>query len=150
MPTFTTAEIKNKQVDLAQWAQITIELWQFKIAQFGLISRNRHYSNPDEPTPQSLIDSFTYHVSQQSGGDQALVSFAFNYYIHMLDMGVGKGVRLGDVSNRKKYKVYSKPLYSQILRLTELLAEEYAAAGSFLIVNEFTHGTGEGTKFDVV
>ena len=141
----------NAKVDLAQWAEITIETWQFKIAQFGLISRRKHYSNPDEPTTNALIESFTFHVTQQAGGNEALVSFAFNYYIHMLDMGVGKGVPFEqrDNSKRKRYKVYSKPLYSQIYRLTELLAEQYAAHGAAIIANEFQHGSSEPTRFDV-
>jgi hypothetical protein len=139
-------DVSKSKVDLQQWAQITIELWQFKIAQFGLISRTGHYSSQTEPTSKHLIDSFFHHVTQQSGGNQALINFAFNYYIRMLDMGVGKGVKIGDRSNRKRYKVFSKPFYSQLVRLAELLTEQYATQGAGIIVNEFMHGTNQPTK----
>jgi len=130
----------SAKVDLEKWAQITIEKWQW-----NLVSKNLVYSG-------ELLRSFTYQVYADAGGDSTMISFAFNYYLKMLDMGVGKGVSFegsGKESGRKKYKVYSSSIYSQIMRLLELLQAQYAQQGAKAIVNEFKHGSKRGSIYKI-
>lgn len=126
----------SARVDLEEWARITIETFQYKLVAFDLISF-QHRSSKDEPTPEQLISSFEQHVTAQADGNQALISFAFNYYLRMLDMGVGAGSAFGDFndSNRSPKPVYSKPLTAEIYRLAELLAKQYAVAGVQTIID---------------
>jgi len=113
------------KVDYDRWAQIVIEKWEFNIVQKNLI-----YSG-------DLLRSFEQTISAEAGGNAALISFAFNYYLRMLEMGVGRGAPIGSESDRKKYKVYTKTLYSEMYRLSELLAEKYAARGAVMIAAGF-------------
>jgi len=80
-----------------------------------------------------LIRSFQYTISAEAGGDNALISFAFNYYLRMLDMGVGKGAPIGEDSNRKRYPVFIKTFQSELYRLTELLTQMYANQGAAIV-----------------
>lgn len=134
----------SAKVDLEEWARITVETFQFKLAYYNLISY-RHRSNSDEPTPEQLLSSFEQHVTAQADGNQALISIAFNYYLRMLDMGVGAGTHFGDFNdtNRKPKPVYSKPLYAELQRLAELLAKQYAIQGAVMIVDEFKWDNGQ-------
>jgi hypothetical protein len=112
------------RVDLEKWAAIVIEKFEFAISKYNLV-----YSG-------DLLRSFQAIVQSESGGDNALISFAFNYYLKMLDMGVGKGVSIADAGTgkRKKYPVFNKILYAEIMRLGELLTEMYAINGAKIIV----------------
>jgi hypothetical protein len=126
----------SSHVDLEEWARITIENFQYKIAAANLISY-KHHSASDEPTPQQLIDSFEQHITAEAGGNQALINIGFNYYLRMLDMGAGSGSGANNpAENRKKYNVYNKPLTAEIYKLAELLAKQYATAGATLIIDE--------------
>jgi len=130
----------SAKVDLEKWAQITIEKWQW-----NLVSKNLVYSG-------DLLRSFTSQVYADAAGDSMMISFAFNYYLKMLDMGVGKGVSFeetGRESGRKKYKVYSSTTYSQIMRLLELLQIQYMTMGANAIVNEFKHGSNAGAIYKI-
>jgi len=113
------------RVDYVKWAEIVIEKWEFNIVQKNLI-----YSG-------DLLRSFEQTVNAEASGNAVLISFAFKYYLRMLEMGVGRGVHIGDESNRRKYKVYTKTLYREMYRLSELLAEKYANRGAVMIAAGF-------------
>ena len=116
---------KASKVDLERWAAITIEKFEFAISERNLI-----YSG-------DLLKSFVATVHADADGDNALISFAFNYYLRMLDMGVGKGVNYDDAgkgSGRRKYPVFNKIFYAEMMKLGELLTEMYAKKGAEIII----------------
>ncbi len=139
---------KKAKPDLEKWAEITIEKWQYNLASETLISK-KHYSKADEPTPKKLIDSFFATVKHQSENDEFLIAFAFNYYIRMLEMGLGNGVTLYNQrdSKRKKHKVYSKTLYKETQKLLILLQEYYLQECAFMIIDDFNHNTDSYTTY---
>lgn len=130
----------SARVDLEKWAEIVIEKWQFNLSSRDLVNTG------------NLINSFLSTVSIESNNNSALISFVFLYYLRMIDMGVGRGISLENVSSlaesrrvlginstnrRQKKPVYSKTLYAEIMRLGELLALQYATQGASIIVKEF-------------
>ncbi len=110
-----------------------------------------------------LLNSFHSHVTMDADGNSALISFAFQYYLRMLEMGVGKGVSFDDVKsntlnrredgrqtgNRRKpiRGLYSGVFYGEAMRLLELMQAAYAKEGAKIIMDEFMHGTGEPTEY---
>jgi hypothetical protein len=95
-----------------------------------------------------LFRSFQYNVLASSGGDVQKIEFAFRYYGKFVDMGVGRGTRLGDQPismgvhklsgkflgmKRVPKKWYSKTFYSETQRLVEILQEEYGHRGQVSI-----------------
>jgi len=110
-------------IDYAKWAEIVIQKWEFNIAQKNLI-----YSG-------DLLRSFEQTVQAEAGGSAALISFAFKYYLRMLDMGVSRGHPVSDP--RKRQAVYTRTLYAEFYRLSELLAEKYAIRGAVMIAAGF-------------
>lgn len=112
-------------VDLERWAKITIEKWQFNLVQKKLV-----YSG-------DLLRSFEHAVHSDANGDYALISFAFKYYFRMLDMGVHKGKDFvsSQISGKARPKVFLRTFYSELYRLSELVAEKYAINGAFAIVD---------------
>lgn len=142
----------SAKVDLIKWAEIVIEKWEFNLANRNLVHTG------------DLINSFSAHVSAESANNTALISFAFEYYLRMLDMGVGKDVPYGEWRNlresrrvygtqkgnrRKPIPVYSRTLYAQIMKLGELLTKQYATAGAKMIIDEFMHGEEGSTTYNV-
>jgi len=129
MATLKFTHIKESQrVDLEKWAQITVEKWEYNVA-----SKNLIYSG-------DLLNSFQISVSQDANGDVGMITFAFNYYLRMLDMGVGKGVTLDNVkgSNRRAYKVFNRTFYSEFRKLVELLTDSYQKQGVTVISENVT------------
>ena len=110
------------KVDLAKFAQIVIEKWQFNVVQKKLIRT------------ADLLRSFEFTVSGEADGDKAVISFVFNYYLRMLEMGVGKYSPIGTSSNRRRYKVFTKTFNAEVYRLTELLANQYATEGALTVL----------------
>ncbi len=109
------------RVSLEKWAQITIEKWEFNVVKFKLIHTTE------------LLRSFQYTVNQEAGGDKALISFAFKYYLRMLEMGVGRGAPIGADSSRKRYSLFTKTFQAELYRLTDLLSKMYANQGAALV-----------------
>jgi len=87
-------------------------------------------------------------VIAASGGNVDRIEFAFNYYGKFLDMGVGKGTKLGDrpVSKssrvladkmlggvRQPKKWYSRTFYGESHRLFEILQKEYGRKAQVII-----------------
>jgi hypothetical protein len=122
---------KLSERDIAQaWAQITVKTWRrnLKCQKIGIESSGE------------LFRSFQFKVIGSAGGDIQKIEFAFNYYGKFVDMGVGRGTRLGylpsrrfddRISNRflgtprRPKKWYSKTFYAENQRLVDILQEEY-------------------------
>ena len=61
-----------------------------------------------------------------SNGNPQKVTFLFLYYGKFPDMGVGRGVKLGDPSgNRQRKPWYSSVFLKEVYALGRLLAEKY-------------------------
>ena len=116
----------NVNLTVQAWADIVIQIWLDKIERLRI-----QYS-------YQLADSFVNHVISHSNGDVQRIEFAFNYYGKFVDMGVGKGVSLEDVSSpdvrRKPKPWYSRTFYAEVQKLAKLLAEKYARKGVLVIV----------------
>jgi hypothetical protein len=125
----------NLNLTVDAWSQFVIERWKKKInaLQIG-------YS-------QSLEDSLSREVFSSSG-NISKVEFSFNYYGKFTDMGVGRGVSLGDVGSlqsdrslsgnetgnrRRPKKWHSKTFFTEVAKLKFILAENYAHAGTISI-----------------
>lgn len=145
--------------DIERWAAITIENWQYNIAKQKLITP-KHYSKIAEPTTQHLLNSFMAHVTYHAEGNSFMVNFAFNYYLRLLDMGVGKGTQLNQVASnsedrrygsrkRKKYDIYSRTLYAEVMRLQELMSKYYLQHGAEIILNAFQNGNNQPTRIKI-
>ncbi|HRZ20925.1 MAG TPA: hypothetical protein P5184_04610, partial [Bacteroidales bacterium] len=103
------------------WADIVIKNWLTKIDQLRI-----NYS-------YQLSDSFLHHIVANAGGDLQRIEFAFAYYGRMVDMGVGKGVKIAMVKERRfegfrrrPKPWYSVTLYSEVKKLREILQRKYA------------------------
>lgn len=106
--------LNRETFDATQWAAIVIERWEEKIVQMGIIG-------------DQLINSFTHHVISEADGNFTLIQFTFNYYGKFVDMGVGKGVPLEEVSfsNRRAKPWYSKTFGRELKKMAELLSQHY-------------------------
>jgi hypothetical protein len=124
----TVTESGRKNVDLAKWAEITIEKWKFNIAEKDLVSTG------------DLLRSFEYTVTGEANGNTALINFAFNYYFRMLEMNVGRGRPVG--FSRPRRGIFTSEFLAQVYRLSELLAEMYAYQSAATIAE----GIGDGLK----
>ena len=110
------------------WAEIVIERWERKIMRLKI----GFYKGGGD-----LAKSFAFHVNADANGNPELIEFAFNYYGKFVDMGVGNGVQLSEVSvsNRKAKPWYSKTFFSEIERLRVIMAEKYGQKAQMTIVN---------------
>ncbi len=112
---------ENARVDLERFAKIVIEKWEFNIVKFNLVRSG------------NLLRSFQHLVSGEANGDGAIISFVFEYYLRMLEMGVGKGAPIGADTRRRKYPVFTKTFNAEVHRLAELLANQYATEGALAV-----------------
>jgi hypothetical protein len=129
------AENTDINVTLVAWAKIVLEIWFQKMEQLQMYN----YTN-------QLADSLTQHVISEAGGHQKRIEFFFLYYGKFVDMGVGNGVKIDAsramrserrddrYSTRKAKPWYSKPLYGQIARLRQIMAEKYAHRAAIAII----------------
>ncbi len=115
----------NISTTVHAWADIVIKNWQRKIIELDIGASG------------SLFDSFTQDVIGNSGGIPERIEFAHQYYGNFVDMGVGKGIYVGntgDVETTRKPKPWkSKLLYAQVARLSELLSDKFAIIGAGVI-----------------
>ena len=134
-----TATTKLSEREIAQaWAQITVKLWRKNLSQLKI----GQHSSCD------LYKSFQFKVMASAGGNVERIEFAFRYYGKFLDMGVGKGTRLGDrpvsAGSRKlsgKFlgmqrvpnKWYSRTFYGESHRLFEIFQKEYGRRSQIVI-----------------
>ena len=118
------------------WAKITIIRWKRKLA-ISKIGDSRN-----------LLQSFKYNVLASANGDVLKISLLFEYYGRFVDMGVGKGVKIGDVkesatsrrlsgkmlgNRRRPKKWYSKTLHAEVMKLSEIFAKEFGHRGVMAI-----------------
>jgi len=104
---------------LKAWADISRERLEDSIEKYGAVESG------------SLLSSINARVVQDE------VHLAYNYYGMFVDMGVGKGVSLGDVafnsefrgvdgaSGRRPKKWYSPTMYREVAKLSEILQERF-------------------------
>ena len=126
------ADPNSISLSVEAWAIIVIKRWESKISQLGIGSTG------------NLAKSFLQHVFTQSGGDPEKIEFTFNYYGKFVDMGVGKGVKMGQSGkgSRNPKPWYSKTFYSEVKRLGEILSQKYAYEAQTSILNNIeTNGT---------
>jgi hypothetical protein len=120
------------------WAQITIKRWRRKIDRMKI----------GQNSSGELFRSFQYSVLASAGGDVQKIEFAFKYYGKFVDMGVGRGTKMGDQPmshgmrrlsgkllgmKRVPKKWYSRTFFAETQRLLEILQEEYGHQGQIII-----------------
>ena len=116
-----------------KWASMTVKfwiekLWKLRIGKSGGELRN----------------SFTYKVKGSSDGSLISIVFNFKYQGKFVDMGVGRGVKIGGVHEAKlsRYyegkktgnkrvpkKWYGKTFYHETATLKEILVRDFAHKG---------------------
>ncbi len=95
-------------VDLKEWAEITMQRWELKIAKLRFL-----------PTHTGdLMNSFRAHVENDAGGDVEKIAFTFLYYGYYVDAGAGPGFR-------KPKEWFNKIYWREFNQLGRLLAEQY-------------------------
>ena len=124
-----------------RWAFFTMSIWKEKLAKFRI-------GKPGG----ALYSSFQQKVISAPDGSVVSIQLSFNYYGKFIDMGVGKGTRIGGVRENKtsRYlegrmlgnkrapkKWYGKTFYAEVATLKELMAKEYAHQGVLQIVENF-------------
>jgi hypothetical protein len=130
------------ELEIAEaWAKITIIKWKKKLA-----------SNRIGDTG-SLLRSFKYNVLASAQGNVLKITLLFEYYGRFVDMGVGKGVKIGDVkesaasrklsgkmlgNQRRPKKWYSKTFHAEVMKLSEILAKEYGHRGVVAITENLS------------
>lgn len=107
--------MENSSVDIARrWADIVIERWIRKVNALQVYDTGE------------LLKSFEAQVMADSNGNPEKVTFLFLYYGKFPDMGVGRGVKLGDApGNRQRKPWYSSVFLREVYALGRLLAEKY-------------------------
>jgi hypothetical protein len=110
------------------FAKIVIERWEQKIMRLGINSTGK------------LLGSFTHYVNTQANGNVNFIQFTYEFYGRFVDMGVGKGVKYGEVelSKRKAKPWYSKIFFSQIIKLREILVNKYQEKAEIVILNTYS------------
>ena len=131
----TGQTVKLTQVDTIEaWANIVVQIWEDKVQQLGINDT------------QALLNSFAIHVQRAAEGRVDYVMFAFQYYGRFVDMGVGKYQPHGagllnqingakDTSRRRAPRQwYSKTFYSQLRKLSDILAKKYAHQAALTVL----------------
>jgi len=128
---------KLPEREIAQaWAKITIIKWKKKLA----INKVGDSG--------ALLQSFQYNVLASAQGNVLKITLLFEYYGRFVEMGVGKGVKIGDVkesatsrrlsgkmlgNRRRPKKWYSKTFHAEVMKLSEIFAKEYGHRGVIAI-----------------
>jgi hypothetical protein len=137
-----TSQTKLSEREIADaWAKITIIKWKKKLS-----------SNRIGDTG-SLLRSFKYNVLASAQGSVLKITLLFEYYGRFVDMGVGKGVKIGDVkesatsrklsgkmlgNRRRPKKWYSKTFHAEVMKLSEIFAKEYGHQGVVAITENLS------------
>lgn len=105
------------------WADYVIERWELEIIRLGINSSGQ------------LLKSFTSNIITQSGGNVEKIIFAYEYYGKFVDMGVGRGIKIGNPNSSRAPKPwYNKVFYGQVKRMAEIMQEKYSNAAAVSIV----------------
>ena len=137
-----SSQSKLSEREIAEaWAKITIVKWKKKLA-----------SNKIGDTG-SLLRSFKYNVLASAQGNVLKITLLFEYYGRFVDMGVGKGTKVGDVkesaasrklsgkmlgNRRRPKKWYSKTFHAEVMKLSEIFAKEYGHRGVVAITENLS------------
>jgi hypothetical protein len=125
----------NKTVEA--WADILIGQWYNRLSKFGI-----GYTF-------ELENSIFFSIDHGSDGLPNAVRMRFAYYGKFVDMGVGAGLifedvklnsqeqRIGKGNYRRPKPWYSKVFYSEVFKLSEILAKKYNRKGMMTIVENF-------------
>lgn len=109
-----------------RWAEYVIERWIRKIQQLNIGSTGE------------LLKSLEASVTVDADGNPEKITFLYLYYGIFTDMGVGRGVRLGDRSgSRKKKPWYSSIFLNQVAVLGRKMAERYGYDAATLPLRAF-------------
>jgi hypothetical protein len=92
----------------------------------------------------TLQASMLYMLKGVAGGDVSSVVHQFKYYGKFVDMGVGRGQKLGDVkgnadlyaikgSGRRPKKWFSPTYYAEVMELESLLLNKYGEQSTAMI-----------------
>ena len=95
------------------WAQMMVDIWLEKANQYDI----GHTGD--------LLKSFTSQVYAAAGGEVDKIVHAYNYYALFVELGVGRGVRYGDASNRREKPFKSEAYWRSVKVLTEKMSELY-------------------------
>jgi len=119
------------------WAFYTIKIWKEKLSKL----RINHSGE--------LKASFLKQVVGTAQGEIISIKLSFKYNGKFVDMGVGRGTKIGDVSQnktsrllegrmlgnrRRPKKWYGKTFYAEVITLKEILEKEYAHKGILQVV----------------
>ena len=118
---------ENKYMEMAQrWADIVLERWIRKIQSLNIGSSGE------------LLKSLEAHVQADARGNPAKITFFYLYYGIFTDMGVGRGVHLGEYSKtRKKKPWYSSTFKKEVHILGRLMAEKYGYDAASIPIKAF-------------
>ena len=95
------------------WAQMMVDIWLEKANQYDIWHTG------------DLLNSFTSEVYAAAGGEVDKIVHAYNYYALFVELGVGRGVRYGDTSNRREKPFKSEAYWRSVKVLTEKMSELY-------------------------
>lgn len=110
-----------------KWAGYVIERWIRKIQSLDIGSTGE------------LLKSLESQVTVDANGNPEKVTFLFLYYGIFVDMGVGRGVKFGQSSDRRKRKPwYSSVFMKQVAVLGRKMAERYGYDAANLPMRAFS------------
>jgi hypothetical protein len=126
----------STQLTVEAWADIVIKEWHKKVEKYGIgTSKN---------STGRAVQSFVHHIISNSGGDPSRIQFAFDYYLMFVDWGVGKGVKIpdltamqaGNMTRRKQKPWFTEVFYLQVRILAQELAKTNSENFAALIVKK--------------
>lgn len=133
----TAEELHHKIYEkgmLEDWSKITVDRWRGKLTKLKVGKTGELYA------------ALKYSIRPDR------ITFSFPYYGRFVDMGVGKGVKIGDVkagrstsvlagsskSTRRPKKWYSKTMSNEVRQLAKLLAQKYGSGSAEFIKQSLT------------
>ncbi len=128
----------NYKGTVEAWVRYTVNDWKKEIVK-KKIGRSGQ-----------LVQSFRTQIFFGKDAELIEATFRFKFYGRFVDMGVGKGTKIGDVAEnkitrslqgrkaapRRAKKWYSSKLFYNVNRLQELMTEKFALAGKDLVISE--------------
>lgn len=113
------------QQAVEDWAVIVLDRWRKNMTEMGINNASTHAT------------AFTHFANTSAGGDISKIEFAFDYFLKFTDMGVGKGVKLGNTKTltiRRPKPWYSKSFLYEVRRLSEIMAYQFSNYAAIKIV----------------
>jgi hypothetical protein len=128
--------VKPQPKIVDEWAKILVERLKKKLSKFKI-----SYSD-------SLRRSIRTDIMRGVGGDIERVQLLYNYYGAFVDMGVGRGQKIGDVKEtgkmlrivggkgRKPKKWYSVTMTAEVNTLADLMMKYYSDKTKTVVLKE--------------